>query len=54
MKVYTAILKIREMQIKRTLILLYLITMAKIQNVNNFGEDLEDLELSHPAGEGIN
>lgn len=23
--------------------------MAKIQNINNFGEDLEELELSHNA-----
>lgn len=40
MKVYTAILNIREMQIKRTLIPLHLITIAEIQNINDFGEDL--------------
>lgn len=34
------------MHIIRTLILLHLITMAKIQ-INNFGEDLEELELTH-------
>lgn len=45
MKMYTVIKNIRKMQIERTRTP-HLITMAKIQNSNNLGEDLEELELT--------